>query len=80
MSDDGVVEVEVRVVPRARRDEVAGERAGRLVVRTGAAPVDDAANAAVCRLLASHFGVRERDVEIVRGRRSRDKTVRVRRR
>lgn len=80
MSDGDGVEIDVRVIPRAKRDEVGGERAGRLVVRTTAAPVDDRANAAVCRLVAAHVGVGTRDVEIVRGHRSRDKTVRVRRR
>jgi uncharacterized protein YggU (UPF0235/DUF167 family) len=70
-------EVEVRVIPRARRDEVGGERAGRLIVRTTAAPVDDKANAAVCRLVASFLAVRERDIQIVSGHRSRDKTLRV---
>ena len=65
------------MIPRAQRDEVGGERAGRLVVRTTAAPVDDKANAAVCRLVAAFLSVRERDVEIVSGHRSRDKTLRV---
>lgn len=69
--------VAVRVIPRAKRDEVGGERAGRLVVRTTAAPVDGRANDAVRRLLADHFGVALRDVEVVVGQRSRDKTVRV---
>ena len=69
----------IRVVPRSRRDEVGGERDGRLLVRTTAAPVDGKANAAVCRLLAAHFGVRPRQVEIVAGDRHRDKVVRIRR-
>lgn len=71
------IDVDIRVIPRAHRDEVGGERAGRLVVRTQAAPVDDQANDAVCRALARHFGVPRRRVELVRGHRSRDKTVRI---
>ncbi len=69
--------IEVRVIPRARRDEVGGERAGRLLVRTTAVPVDDKANSAVCRLVAEHLGVPRRRVEIVSGHRSRDKTLRI---
>jgi uncharacterized protein len=76
-ADPSSFEVEVRVIPRAHRDEVGGERAGRLIVRTTAAPVDDKANAAVCKLVATFFAVRERDVQIVSGHRSRDKTLRV---
>jgi len=71
--------LEIRVIPRSRRDEVGGDRGGRLLVRTTAAPVDDKANAAVCKLIAAHLGVHRRCVEIVAGHHSRDKVVRVRR-
>ena len=71
--------VRIRVIPRARQDEVGGERAGRLLVRTTAAPVDGSANDAVRKLLSKHFGVSAGSVELVAGLRSRDKTVRVRR-
>lgn len=67
--------VHIRVIPRARKDEVAGERAGRLLVRTTAAPVDGSANEAVRKLLARRFGVSTSAVELVSGARSRDKTV-----
>jgi uncharacterized protein len=69
--------LDVRVVPRAKRDEVGGERGGRLLVRTTAPPVDDKANAAVCRQIAEHLGVPVRNVTIESGHHSRDKVVRV---
>jgi uncharacterized protein YggU (UPF0235/DUF167 family) len=67
--------LEIRVIPRAKRDEVGGERGGRLIVRTTAAPVDDQANAAVRKLVAAHLGVPLRRVEIVSGHHSRDKVL-----
>jgi len=67
----------IRVIPRSRREAVDPERDGRLVVRTMAAPVDGSANDRVVELLAEHFGVRRRQVEIVSGHRSRNKTVRI---
>ena len=67
----------VRVIPRAKRDEVGGERAGRLIVRTTAAPVDDKANEATRRLVAEHLGVSRRHVVVVSGHRSRDKVLRI---
>jgi uncharacterized protein len=70
--------VAIRVIPRARRDEVGGQRAGRLLVRTMAAPVDGQANDAVRKLVAKHFGVPARNVEIESGHHSRDKTLRIR--
>ena len=67
----------VRVIPRARRNEVGGERGGRLLVRTTASPVDDQANASVCRQVAEYLGVPARRVEIASGHRSRDKVLRL---
>jgi len=69
--------IAVRVIPRARRDAVGGERDGRLLVRTTAPPIDDAANEAVCRLVAAHLGVPRRRVTLLSGHRSRDKVLRV---
>jgi uncharacterized protein YggU (UPF0235/DUF167 family) len=76
-SDDAPKRLTIRVIPRSKRDEVGGERAGRLLVRTTAAPVDDAANAAVRRLIADHLDVPLRRVEIVSGHHSRDKVINV---
>jgi uncharacterized protein len=67
----------VRVQPRAARDEIVGERAGKLVVRLTAPPVEGRANDALCRLLAKRLGVAPTRVSVVRGGRSRDKLVRV---
>jgi uncharacterized protein (TIGR00251 family) len=75
--DESSHTISIRVVPRSRRDAVDPERGGRLVVRTTAAPVDGSANEQVVELLAQYFGVRRRQVEIVNGHRSRDKTVRI---
>jgi uncharacterized protein len=72
-----VTDLEVRVQPRAKRDEVAGERAGRIVIRVTAPPVDGKANAAVCAFVAARAGVPRSAVEVTRGHGSRDKALRV---
>jgi uncharacterized protein YggU (UPF0235/DUF167 family) len=64
---DGSTLLAVRVIPRA----------GRLVVRTTAAPVDDKANVAVCRQVAEYLGVPVRHVRIASGHHSRDKLLRI---
>lgn len=74
---DGSTLLAIRVIPRARRNEVGGERAGRLLVRTTASPVDEKANAAVCRQVAEYLGVPARRVEIASGHHSRDKLLRI---
>jgi uncharacterized protein len=67
----------IRVQPRAKRDEVVGERAGAIVIRLKAPPVDGKANAALIAFIANAAKVPRSRVEIVRGATSREKTVRV---
>jgi len=69
--------IQVRVQPRARRNEVAGERDGRLLVRVTAPPVDGKANAALRKLIARRLGAPPGSVTVVRGEGSRDKLVEV---
>jgi uncharacterized protein (TIGR00251 family) len=75
---DASILLDVRVIPRAKRNEVGGERGTRLLVRTTASPVDDQANVSVCRQVAEYLGVPVRRVEIVSGHRTRDKVLRIR--
>jgi uncharacterized protein (TIGR00251 family) len=72
-----VADIQIRLQPRARRDEVVGQRAGAIVVRVTAPPVDGKANAALCAFVAHAAGVPASRVSIVRGQTSRDKVVRV---
>jgi uncharacterized protein (TIGR00251 family) len=67
----------IRVQPRAKRTEVAGERGEAVVIRVNAPPVDGRANEAVCRLIAKRLDVPRTAVQIVRGESARDKLVRI---
>jgi len=69
------VRLGVRVVPRAARDAIVGERRGALLVRVQAPPVDGAANEAVRRLLARALGLPASAVRVLRGETGRDKLV-----
>jgi uncharacterized protein (TIGR00251 family) len=69
--------IEVRVQPRARGDEIAGERNGALLVRVVAPPVDGKANSAALKLIARRLGVASGRVSVVRGTSSRDKLIEV---
>jgi uncharacterized protein (TIGR00251 family) len=71
------MDLDVRVQPRAGRDELAGVRDGRLLVRVSAPPVDGKANAAVCAAIAKAAGVPKGSVVVLRGASSRDKVVRI---
>ena len=67
--------LDIHVIPRARRSEVAGERGGALLVRLAAPPVEGAANDALIEFLATTLGLPRRDIHIVSGERSRRKRV-----
>jgi uncharacterized protein (TIGR00251 family) len=71
------VSLRVRVTPRSSRDEVVGWKEGVLWVRVQAPPVGGRANRALLRLLAEALGVSRGEVEVVRGHRGREKTVRL---
>lgn len=65
----------MRVIPRAARSRIDGMRAGALLVRLAAPPVEGAANDALVTLLASTLGVPRRSVRLIAGERSRHKRV-----
>jgi len=75
--NSAATDIDVRVVPRAGRSEVADMRDGALVIRLAAAPVDGAANAELIEVLARALHRPKRDITIVSGERSRHKRVRV---
>ena len=74
------VRLVVRLTPRAGRDAIDGwgeDAAGRPVLkaRTGAAPTDGKANAALIRLLANALDVPPSSVRLAAGAASRTKTL-----
>jgi uncharacterized protein (TIGR00251 family) len=70
-------QVAVRVQPRARANEIVGERDGVLVARVTAPPSEGRANQALRRLIARRARVAIGRVSIVRGAAAREKLVRV---
>ncbi|MCC6950762.1 MAG: DUF167 domain-containing protein [Phycisphaerales bacterium] len=66
----------LKVVPGSRRTEVSGPLGDRLKVRVSAPPEDGRANRAVCETLASALGLHDRDVTIIAGHASPEKTAR----
>jgi uncharacterized protein YggU (UPF0235/DUF167 family) len=71
------VRLGLRVVPRASRTAIDGVRAGRLLVRVTAPPVDSAANDAAVAALAAALDLPRRFIRIVTGASGRNKTVEI---
>ena len=74
---DEVVIIRLKVVPGAKRDQIAGVLGDRLKVRVHAPPEGGKANAAICAVLARALGLKRRDVEIVSGQTSPEKVAKV---
>ena len=77
--DQSLVErvVNLRVQPRASRNEILGYRDGFLRLRVTAAPVEGEANRICRKVLAESLGVSVSRVEILDGQKSRRKRVRI---
>jgi uncharacterized protein len=71
----GRINIEVKLTPRASRDEIKGMHDGVLLVRVTAPPVDGAANKAMRKLIAKRAGVAPSRVQIARGETARRKLV-----
>lgn len=76
-STEGVT-FDVKVIPRAKRDEIVGVENDAVKIRLNAPPVEGRANEALVSFLAKRLGVSKGQVEIVRGETLRNKVVRVR--
>ena len=70
-----MADLQVRVVPRAKRNAIELDGDGGIKVRVTAVPERGKANAAVIALIAKALSVPKRNVEVVRGHTSRDKTI-----
>ncbi len=70
-------ELRVRVAPRSSQNRIELRSGDHLKVRLTAPPVDGQANAALSDLLAKALGLPKSAVEIVSGRNSRDKLLRI---
>ena len=71
---DGVVLL-VKVQPRASANEIGEPLGEELRVKVTAPPVDAAANEALVRFLAETLGCPRNRVELIRGHKSRHKTI-----
>jgi uncharacterized protein (TIGR00251 family) len=65
----------VKVTPRSSKNEIAGVQKGVLRIRLTAPPAEGKANKALIGFLAGILDVPKRDLEILSGHSSRQKTV-----
>lgn len=66
--------LDIRVIPKASRDFVK-EELGKLRVYVTKPAEDGLANAKVIELLAKHFHIKKYEIRIIKGEKSRNKSV-----
>ncbi|MFW5866268.1 MAG: DUF167 domain-containing protein [Armatimonadota bacterium] len=71
------VNIPLKVIPNAPRDEVVGWRGGNLTIKITAPPLEGRANDHLLRYLSDIFGVPAADVALLSGETSRKKTVQI---
>ncbi|HKJ70260.1 MAG TPA: DUF167 family protein [Gammaproteobacteria bacterium] len=69
--------LDVRVQPRAARDQIAGLHGDVLKVRLTAPPVEGKANQHLLKLLAKELNLSKGAVSVEKGGKGRDKTLRL---
>ncbi|OYY95068.1 MAG: YggU family protein [Hydrogenophilales bacterium 28-61-23] len=74
-SADGGTELSIHIQPGASKSEIAGLHGDAIKIRIKARPVEGAANAALTEFVATCLGVPRQAVRILRGEKSRRKSV-----
>jgi uncharacterized protein (TIGR00251 family) len=69
--------IRVKVLPRSSKNQIVGQENGTFKVKLTAPPVEGKANKALSDLLTKRLGLPRGSVEIVSGKRSRLKSVRI---
>lgn len=69
--------VKVYLQPRSSKNEIGGLYRDGIKVKVTAPPIEGKANEALIRFLASEFGIPSSHIEILKGHRSREKTLKI---
>jgi uncharacterized protein (TIGR00251 family) len=71
------MDVTFKVIPRSSRNEFVGTVGDTIKVKVTAPPLEGQANKALIALIAKKLGIPRGNIEIISGKRSRLKTVRI---
>jgi len=74
---NGCITLNIRVVPRASKDEVMGPYGDALKVRIQAPPVEGKANTYLVKFLSKHWNIPRRNIEILSGETGRNKRLKI---
>ncbi len=70
--------INVKVEPRSSRSGIVGPYGDSIKVKLTSPPVEGKANKELIEILSKEFGIAKKDVEIISGQSSKNKTVKLR--
>ena len=71
------IDIQVKLTPRSSKDEILGKVGEIYGIKVTSPPVDEKANKALIELLSKRLKVPKRDIQILSGKRSRIKFLRI---
>ena len=75
--DSNFIILQVAIKPQAKTNAIKGIRENRLSIELKAKPVDGAANHELIKFLACYFKLRQKELALLRGEKSRKKVIRI---
>ena len=70
--------INIKVEPRSSRSGIVGPYGNSVKVKLTSPPVEGKANKELIEILSKEFGIAKKDVEIISGQSSKNKTVKLR--
>jgi uncharacterized protein (TIGR00251 family) len=75
--NEAAIFLKIHLLPRATRDEICGLHGDAIKVKVTAPPLEGKANKALQRFIAEKLNLASSQVEIMAGKRSREKILRI---
>lgn len=69
--------IKFRIIPNARKTELAGEYANAVKIKLSAPPIEGKANAELIKYLSKSLGVSKSSIAFVSGKTSKDKLLEI---
>jgi uncharacterized protein len=69
--------IKVKIITRAKRNQIVGWENDVLKIKLSAAPIDGKANEALADFLSKNWGVAKSEIKIIRGLKSRNKVLEI---
>lgn len=69
--------IKVKIITRAKRNQIIGWEGDVLKIKLSAAPIDGKANEALLDFLSKNWGMAKSDIKIIRGLKSKNKILEI---